>query len=90
MIDWDTISQHIKVDEKFLEENKELIEDQVIISKIKETFYETYRKNSVEFINDRYQNIITLQSKCSELREMLKDISLSDKDFFQLNEGEQL
>ena len=78
VINWDVISQYIKVDEKFLNDNKELIEkNNKQIHEIRNKYYEVYRKTNVQIINDNYKEILTLKEEIKDIRSKLNDISLS-------------
>ena len=66
------------MDEKFLNDNKELIEkNNKQIHEIRNKYYEVYRKTNVQIINDNYKEILTLKEEIKDIRSKLNDISLS-------------
>ena len=81
VINWDIISKYIKLDKKFLDDNKELLEkNNKQIQEIKNKYYEVYKKNNVNFINEKYKEILKLKLECTTIKEELNDISLSNED----------
>ena len=84
-IDWDIISKHIKVDQGFLDDNKELLEkNNRAMIEIKEKYYEVYKKNNVKMIEDKYKEIIKLKNESQDMKDNLKDIDMADTDKKQL------
>ena len=84
-IDWDIISKHIKVDQGFLDDNKELLEkNNRAMIEIKEKYYEVYKKNNVKMIEDKYKEIIKLKNESQDMKDNLKDIDMIDTDRKQL------
>ena len=80
VIDWNVINQHIKIDSKVLEDNKELIENNnKQIQEVKQKYYEIYKKNNVIEINEKYKEILKLKTEIKDIREKLLDISLSSE-----------
>ena len=84
-IDWDIISKHIKVEQGFLDDNKELLEkNNRAMIEIKEKYYEVYKKNNVKMIEDKYKEIIKLKNESQDMKDNLKDIDMIDTDRKQL------
>ena len=78
VIDWEIISKYIKIEKGFLEDNRKLIEENNRkILEIKEKYYEVYKKNNVNLINEKYKEILKLKLECTNMKEELNDISLS-------------
>ena len=80
-INWDIISKYIKIDSKFIDSNKDLIEqNNKQIHEIREKYYDIYRKNSVRDIEEKYSVILKFKLECQNIKEELKDINTSPEE----------